>query len=180
MFFYKMGILIRVIKMYYLNIFFISSFLGYLVETFLKKCLFHSMNNGILFGPWIPIYGFGCIIIVLLEKLIFEKVKVKDIFKILMLFISVVIFITILEWIGGILIEILFDKIFWDYSQLKFNIGHYIALEMSLVWGLGSMLFIFLIKPLEDLIVKKIPKWLTILVSLLFVVDLIITTLKLI
>lgn len=165
--------------MYYINIFFISSFLGFLLETFLKIFFFHSMNNGIMMGPWIPIYGFGCAIIVLIENFIFSKKNISKISKLLLLFFSVSVILTLLEWIGGILIEVCFDKIFWDYSHLKFNIGHYIALEMSIVWGLFSILFVCLIRPLEDLIIKKIPKWLTILVSIIFIIDFIYTIFRL-
>ena len=166
--------------MYYVNIFFLSSFLGYLMETTLKTFVFPSMNNGILHGPWIPVYGFGCVIIILLEKFIFEKFKIKPFFKILLLFIFVILFLTVLEWSGGVLIEKCFHKVFWDYSDLKFNIGNYIALEISLIWGIVSILFIYLIKPVEDLIIKKIPKWLTLVVSFLFIVDLIYTIFRLI
>lgn len=165
--------------MYYINIFFISSFLGFLLETFLKIFFFHSMNNGIMMGPWIPIYGFGCIIIVLIENFIFNKKNISKVSKLLLLFFSVSILLTLLEWVGGVSIEFFFDKIFWDYSHLKFNIGHYIALEMSIVWGLFSILFVYLIKPGEDLIIKKIPKWLTILVSIIFIIDFIYTIFRL-
>lgn len=48
---------------YYFNMFFINSFLGFLLETSLKYFVFHGVNNGILFGPWIPVYGFGAVII---------------------------------------------------------------------------------------------------------------------
>lgn len=169
-----------VIIMYYMNVFFLSSFLGYLIETVMKTFFFPSMNNGILYGPWIPVYGFGCVSIVLLEKFIFEKINGHYFFKVSFLFVSVVILLTVLEWIGGNLIEICFHEVFWDYSGLKFNIGNYIALEMSLVWGVVSILFIYFIKPIEDFIIKKIPVWLTISVSILFIIDLVYTTLKLI
>ena len=149
------------------------------METTMKTFIFKSMNNGILHGPWIPVYGFGCIIIILLEKYIFKKVDNKFL-KILLLFISVFISLTILEWLGGVLIEKLFNEIFWDYSDFKFNIGNYIALEMSLLWGIVSLVFIYLVKPVEDLIIKKIPKRLTILVLVLFIIDVIFTTFQLI
>ena len=43
---------------YYFNLFLINSFLGFLFETSLKTFFFPDMHNGILFGPWIPVYGF--------------------------------------------------------------------------------------------------------------------------
>lgn len=162
---------------YYLNIFLVCSVLGYVIETLLKTFVFHGMNNGILFGPWIPVYGFGAVIIILIERLIFNRLKAPRIVKIILMFISVTLLLTLLEFLGGILIEFLFDKVFWDYSNLKFNFGHYIALEISLLWGVFSLIFIYVIKPIEDKFIKKIPKWVSILVFSIFIIDVILTCL---
>ena len=80
-----------------------------------------------------------------------------------------------MEWIAGNLIEILFGKVFWDYSQLKFNVGHYIALEISLVWMIFILIFMYILRPLIDKFIKKIPNWLSILVLILFLIDCIVT-----
>lgn len=162
---------------YYLNIFLVCSGLGYVIETLLKTFIFHGMNNGILFGPWVPVYGFGAVIIILIERLIFNRVKASRVTKIFLMFISVTVLLTLLEFLGGILIEFLFHKVFWDYSNLKFNFGHYIALEISLLWGIMSLVFIYIIKPIEEKFIKKIPKWITILVFSLFILDVILTCL---
>jgi len=69
----------------------------------------------------------------------------------------------------------LFHKVFWDYSNFKFHFGHYISLEMSALWGILSILFLYFVKPWMDKIIKKIPKWLTIFVFLIFLVDVFIT-----
>ena len=78
--------------------------------------------------------------------------------------------LSLLEWIGGILIEKIFDKVFWSYYDLKFNIGHYIAIEISLCWGLASLLIIKILK-LTDKIVKKIPRLISWLLIILFFID---------
>lgn len=161
--------------LYYINFFFVCSFLGYLQETFLKNIFFHSMNNGILFGPWIPVYGFGGVIILIICKYIFKIDKLSYSSKVLCCVLSSIILLTLLEFLGGILIEKIFNKVFWDYTNLKFNFGHYVALEISLVWGLFSLLFIYFIGPLVELIVKKIPKWFSYLLVFLFIIDIIVT-----
>lgn len=162
---------------YYINIFFLCSFLGFLVETFLKTFFFHSMNNGILFGPWVPVYGFGAVVIIVIMRTVFNHVKANRFIKLFLTVLLVMILLTVLEFLGGVLIELLFDKVFWDYSNLKFNMGHYIALEMSLLWGVFSILFIYIIKPIEEVIIKKIPKWVTIVVSFIFIIDIFLTCL---
>lgn len=152
---------------YYLNTFLIYSFLGFCLETTMKTFFFKDMNNGFLLGPWIPIYGIGVCIIIVLMRLIFNRFKVNRITKIFLLFVISVLVLTLLELTSGHLIEMLTGKIFWDYSKLKFNIGHYIALEISIVWGIMSIVITYVIKPIVDKIIDKIPKLVT--YSLLFI-----------
>ena len=141
------------------------------METCLKTFFFHSMNNGIMYGPWVPVYGLGAIVIMLVSRAVHKKVSDSNFFKNLIIFFVVSILLTILEFIGGNLIEIFFHEVFWDYSDLKFNFGNYIALEMSLLWGICSLIFIYIIEPLLWKIIKKIPKSVTILVFIVFIID---------
>ena len=149
--------------------------LGYILETFMKTFFFKSMNNGILYGPWIPIYGFGTCIIIFIMRTIFNRFKVSRFLKIILLFIISTLTLTILEYISGHLIHLLTGKIYWNYSKLKFNIGHFIALEISIIWGIMSLIITYFIKPITDKIIKKIPSILTYLVSFLFIIDCIFT-----
>ena len=160
---------------YYLNIFFINSFLGFLLETGLKTFLFHGMNNGILFGPWIPVYGLGAVIITFVSHKIFRKLSISKLWKTVLLFITVFFLLSLLEWLGGILIEKLFHKVFWDYSDQKFHLGPYISLGMSLIWSFASLLFVYVILPLENKIIKKIPKGLSISLFVLISIDFLFT-----
>ncbi len=156
---------------YYLNLFFLNSFLGFLLETSLKTFFFPNMNNGILFGPWIPVYGFGAVIICVVSKLIFQKLKISKLWKTVLLFFSVFILLSLLEWLGGVLIEALFHKKFWDYRDQKYNLGPYISLGMSFIWGGMSLLLVYVILPIEEKIIKKIPRFLTILAVIFFLID---------
>ena len=156
---------------YYWNLFFLNSFLGFLLETSLKTFFFPNMNNGILFGPWIPVYGFGAVIICVVSKLIFQKLKISKLWKTVLLFFSVFILLSLLEWLGGVLIEALFHKKFWDYRDQKYNLGPYISLGMSFIWGGMSLLLVYVILPIEEKIIKKIPRFLTILAVIFFLID---------
>ena len=135
---------------YYLNNFLIYSVLGFILETTLKYTFIKGMNNGTLFGPWIPIYGFGVCFTIFIMRLIFKKVHANKFVKILLVFLVSMITLTALEFISGHLIEMTTGVIFWDYSDLKFHFGHYIALEMSLVWGIAAIIAMYVIKPLTD------------------------------
>lgn len=129
------------------------------------------MNNGSLYGPWVPIYGLGVCLIIIIERLIFNRLKNNRIIKIILLFLISTLLLTTLEFIGGNLLELLTGKVFWDYSKLKFNYGHYIALEISLIWGISAMIIVYIIKPKVDKLIKRIPNYITYPLLIVFLVD---------
>lgn len=145
------------------------------METSLKKIFFPKLNNGFLYGPWIPVYGFGCCLIIIIMRFVFNRIKESRKVKIFLEFLLSTIILTILELIGGNFIELLTGKVFWDYSSMKYNFGHYISLEISLVWGIMSLVIVYLIKPITDKLIKKIPSIITYSVLLLFIIDVITT-----
>lgn len=156
--------------MYYINYFFIFSILGHFIE-----CFFYSNGeSGILLGFWTPIYGFGTIIILLINKFI-DKFKLNKILKIFVLFFSSAIILAMLEILGGYLIKWIFNTELWNYSNHEFNIGNYTSIEMALIWGLASILLVYFIKPLVDKFINKIPRLLSYMLISLLIIDLIAT-----
>lgn len=87
------------------------------------------------------------------------------------------IILTVLEYIIGNLVEILFNQTFWDYSKYKFNYGKFISLESSLIWMIGSIIIIFIHKKLKKYI-KKIPNQITIILSIIFTIDLVLSVIR--
>ena len=165
-----------VINMYLLNCFFIYSILGFIVEGIFTLIVSGHFSSGILYGPWTPVYGFGAILTLIISRKIFKNMHQSRFIETLVTFVILTIVLTIIEWIGGILIENLFHETLWNYKNYKYNIGKYISLEMSLVWGIVSIFVIYFIKPLIDKLAKKIPKFITIIITILFIIDLITTT----
>lgn len=161
--------------MYLINCFFVFSIFGYLIETIVSKIFGFGFSSGILFGPWTPIYGLGCILIILISKKLFLNLHMKRIYETIIVFFVVAVALTILEWLGGVLIEEIFGITFWSYDNLPLHIGKYISVEMSILWGALSIIFIYLIKPKADIIINKIPKVITVIISLLFIVDVVYT-----
>ncbi|MCI8347158.1 MAG: putative ABC transporter permease [Bacilli bacterium] len=160
---------------YYINSFLIYSMIGFIIETSLKFFLFKGMNNGIMYGPWIPVYGIGCIFIIMIMRFVFNRITVPRWLKLFLVFLLSAIILTIAELLGGLLIEKVFHKIFWDYRDMKFHIGPYISLEMALLWGVMSIVVIYLIKPIIDKIIEKVPGIITYLVLITFSIDLVFT-----
>ena len=145
------------------------------METSLKYLFFPKLNNGFLYGPWIPVYGFGVCLIIIIMRFVFNRIKLSRPIKIILLFLISTLVLTLLEYVGGNIIELLTGKVFWKYDDLKYNFGHYIALEISLVWGIMSLIITYIIKPIFDRIIKKIPSIITYLVLVLILFDFIFT-----
>ena len=158
--------------MYYINNFFVFSIIGYIIE----KLLNINRDSGILYGFWTPIYGFGVCVTIFIYNLISNKAKHKGAIKIILSFLIGFILLTTLEAVGGFLIERLFRISFWDYSKELFHIGKYTSLKMAIIWGISSTIIVYIIKPLTDRYITKIPRIITYILITLFCIDSIITT----
>jgi len=161
--------------MYYLNTFLLYSILGFLLETVRSFLVNSKFTSGILYGPWTPIYGIGIVIVILISNYLFVHLHLSRWVETFITFVIITLILTLLEWIGGILIEKIFHTVFWDYSKEAFSIGKYISLSKSLMWGVGSIIFIYVLKPLLETLIKRIPLPVTVILTLLMLSDLIFT-----
>ena len=110
----------------------------------------------------------------MLNKFI-DKFKFKGFKKFIFLFFISSFCLSIIEAIGGYIIEFIFNKSMWDYTKLTFNIGKYTAIEMTFLWGIGSLIFVYLLKPLFDKKINKVPRFITYFLVFLFIIDIIFT-----
>lgn len=138
-------------NLYYLVYYFIIfSFLGWLMETVrvsLKSGYY--VNRGFATGPYCPIYGFGmCFVILLLSEF-------KD--NVPALFVFGMIITTALEYFTAVGLEKIFKAKWWDYSYKRFNFQGRISLDISVAWGVLSVVMIEFVVPLIDVLVEKIP-----------------------
>ena len=165
-------------KLYYVKCFFVYAVLGYFFESAVSLLWGHEFDSGIFYGPITPIYGIGIVMVIMIHKYI-SKFNFKKWKEVLILFLCFFIGITILEQLGGMLIEFLFDKVFWNYSRFRFNWGPYIALEISTAWGLLSLGIVYFLKPLVDKLIKIIPKFIVYILIVLFIINIVFTFIKL-
>lgn len=164
-------------NMYYVNIFFIYSFLGFLFENALNLVTHANFNSGVLYGPWTFIYGIAIFVIMAFYKFL-KQYKLKKWLEVIIFYIVVTIFMVLIEFSGGMLIEKIFHVVYWDYTNLKFNYGHYIALEISLLWGVFATFINYFVTPITSKLAKKIPIPITIIVIILFIVDIVMTAIN--
>lgn len=158
--------------MYYLNLFFFYSILGNIFERTIMHLMHKTYVSGFMGTIFTPVYGIGILVILFIHNKL--KIKNKPL-KIITEFILFTLALTLLELTGGILIEKILHKVFWNYNFLKYNIGPYISLEISLVWGVLSLLILYLVQPIFNKLEPYIPKLLTILISIFFIINLIIS-----
>ena len=107
----------------------------------------------------------------LLYYKILEKKQFTGKKKIFLCYLFSIFSLTLLEEIGGLLTFALFHKNYWDYSSIPFSIGPYINVFISLIWGFLAMIIQYIIFPKITFLFKKTPKWLTIFLFLLFILD---------
>ncbi len=126
--------------------FVIFSFLGWILE--LGYTYYHEKkfaNRGFLHGPFCPIYGFAIILIFVIASVLNLVNFNINLFNIAILFISTMLIATILEFIVGYILMIVFKQRWWDYSDLKYQISGYISLRFSLYWGIGGTILYVLL-----------------------------------
>jgi uncharacterized membrane protein len=156
--------------MYCINTFLFYSIIGHFIENI----FYTKIDSGILYGYWSCVYGIGALIILVINYFICKKYKNK-LFRPIMLFIFSFFILGFFELVSGYILEETFGRVFWNYSDDLFSIFKYTSLKMMFIWGFSSVLFIYVIHPYMNLIIKKIPKSISLTLAFLFLFDLIYT-----
>lgn len=132
-------------------LFIIGCCIGFILETF-----FHFIKNGewinkqgLLYGPFKPIYGFGLIFIILVMNNYREK-------KFWQKFLIGVILGSAFEYFGSVFQEYVFGTSTWNYSHFNMNIGGRIYLPYCLAWGIISIFCVDILYPWFKKIIVKI------------------------
>ena len=151
-------------------VFIIGSIAGFIFEVtvvFFQKGHF-ELRQGLIYGPFIPVYGIGamCYYIVL------SKIKIKNKVQI---FLITMILGGITEYLCSFIQEKAFGTISWDYSYLPFNINGRTSLLHCIYWGIGGVLYITYIEPFLNKIIDKtnmkVFDLITIILSIFIVFD---------
>jgi uncharacterized membrane protein len=121
--------------------FIIYSFIGWLYESTVCSIPKYKtvINRGFLYGPYLPIYGIGAVINILILQ------NIENVFAI---FTIAVLASTILEYVTAFVLENLFKQRWWDYSQFPFNVHGRICFYASFVFGGAVTLLIKVVHPL--------------------------------
>ncbi len=131
-------------------LFFIFSFIGWTWEVSLHLITDGVfVNRGVLHGPWLPIYGTGGVLILI----ILNKLREKPILE----FFATVILCGFVEYFTAYYLEITHGgQKWWDYSGYFLNLHGRICAEGLLVFGIGGMVIVYAAAPLLDNYLRRI------------------------
>lgn len=134
----------------FLWIFFVYAFLGWCTEvSYAALRTGKFVNRGFLNGPVCPIYGCGVVVVLV------GLTPLKGNF--VLLFLGSVVLTSALEWATGFVLEKLFRQRWWDYSDKPFNLGGYICLEFSIMWGFACLFVVDILHPSIEFFIRLIP-----------------------
>lgn len=134
----------------WLFFFYFYCFFGWVFESTyvsLKKKEF--VNRGFMRGPFLPIYGSGAIMMLVVSMPFQENM--------LLTYLAGCVGATLLELVTGAAMEALFKVRYWDYSYQKFNYKGYICLSSTIAWGFLTIFMTELLHKGVESVVMAIP-----------------------
>ena len=132
----------------------IYALIGWLYEVFLEVVVYKwgFSNRGVLFGPYLPVYGFGALAFILcFSKFIKDKPLKKKFLYIPIIFLGCMLVATALELVTSYICEFFTGSWPWQtYESYKYNFEARIALSPSIRFGIGGVIFLYILQPLFD------------------------------
>ncbi len=132
-------------------IFFALSFVGWLWEVGLHLIADGTfVNRGVLHGPWLPIYGTGSVMMLLL----LNRFRRKPVLE----FLLAVALCGSVEYFTSVYLEYAHNGTrWWDYTGYFLNLNGRICAEGLLVFGIGGMAIIYVLAPFLDGLFRRLP-----------------------
>lgn len=156
---------------YWILIFLIGSLIGWIYEEIFYYVTENTISNrGFFYGPYLPVYGWGSVILMLTLK------KLKK-YPILVFILSMLI-TGIVEYVTGYVMYALYERIWWDYTGLFLNISGYVCFRSVFTFAIGTIGLIYLIEPYLSKLIAKYSRHAEIISYLfltIFIIDNIIT-----
>ena len=143
--------------------FIIFSVIGWFWEVALHYMSYGVfVNRGTLLGPWIPIYGFGGVFVLILCSR-FRKNPVAEFF-------AAMIVSGVLEYLGAWMLETKFHERWWSYDGYFLNIQGRVCAEGLLAFGILCTLVVYLVAPILDFLIMKIKQRVLIIICIVLAV----------
>lgn len=128
----------------------VYSFLGYLLEVAYAKIV-HGRGSGrkcLLLLPLCPVYGVGGVAIVALSGPNPQPLWVMGVgFGAA----------TVVELLFGLYYKYVLGVAFWNYSQIRWNVGGLVCLPFSLAWSGLALALVYTVHPIVKICVSALP-----------------------
>ena len=155
------------------------SVIGWCYEVFLEVVVYKwgFTNRGVLFGPYTPVYGFGALAFLLLVyPIIRNKKGGRKLAFLPVVFALCMLIATAIELGTSYILEAVTGSWPWQtYADYAINFQARIALSPSIRFGLGGVLFLYVLQPIFEKICNKLgpkkTKTLAIIFLVMFAVD---------
>lgn len=135
----------------YLLLFMTGGLIGFVFEVLYNILILHQFHKpGFLYGIFLPIYGWGTMLLVLCLK----KIKKHPIW----LMIVAMVLAGILEYAAGSIMYAIWHQRWWDYSNYFLNINGYVCFMSIALFGLAGLFVIYILEPLLHRFVNKVNK----------------------
>ncbi|MBQ6539513.1 MAG: DUF975 family protein, partial [Oscillospiraceae bacterium] len=130
-------------------IFFSFCFVGWIWEVGLHLVADGVfVNRGVMHGPWLPIYGGGVVMIIVL----LARWRNKPLTEVVL----IVLLCGALEYFSSLILELTKGMRWWDYTGYFLNLNGRICGEGLLVFALGGMAAVYLLVPALDTMWSKV------------------------
>ena len=132
------------------TLFVIGSVIGYFIELLFRRFVSQKkwVNPGFMVGPYIPLYGFGVLILFGISNINIAGLGLPNWVNVLIILVAIGIGLTLIELVAGLIfIKGLHMKL-WDYSNQWGNFKGLICPLFSLIWFGAGVAYYFLLNPI--------------------------------
>ena len=130
--------------------FFVFSFLGWVWESVIYELIdkHRIVNRGFMYGPYIPIYGTGALIDLLI---------LGDVTNMVLLFFLSAVLCTMVEYVTSYAMEKMFHTRWWDYYDMFWHLNGRICVEGALAFGGLSVVLVQWVNPATRHLISLLP-----------------------
>ena len=131
-----------------LFLFSLGSSFGWLLELFYRRVFSAKkwLNPGFLVGPYLPLYGFGLILLYFLSGIPFDFLP-NAVWRTTVAVLLMGLAMTAVEYLAGVIFVYGMKVRLWDYSLEWGNLQGIICPKFSLFWTALAALYRFLVHP---------------------------------
>ena len=158
----------------YFMLFVVYNFMGWLFEEIICSIGYRQIvNQGFLIGPYLPVYGCGAMLNLIVLGGVQNTVSI---------FVLSIILTSCLEYFTSYLLEKIFHARWWDYSKYHYQLHGRVCLLGALTFGALSVVELKIVQPIleqyADTFSTEAVQYSAVIVFFLFLADVLISAFR--